>query len=148
MNLGLAGRILRKRRLTGLYLEVLAELTLCKALIVWVPFGRWAHRQGRIQSETLREDRSGDLKGILRVQGAIRRLSRWLPWESRCLDQALAVQRLLGRRGLPTTAYYGLIRDEKGHWTAHAWVRCGNVWAIGYPGDKPYTVVGCYARTA
>jgi hypothetical protein len=56
------------------------------------------------------------------------------------------MQRLLARRGLPTTLYYGMIRDEKDGWKAHAWVRCGGIWAIGYQHDREYTVVGTYAK--
>jgi hypothetical protein len=146
MNLATLVKIVRKRHLTGLYLEALVELALCKALTVFVPFGRWAHRQGRFQSETFHVDMSVELPRIQTLRGAILRLGRHLPWGSKCLDQALAMQRVLGRRNLPTTAYYGMIRDEAGQWTAHAWVRCGNVWAIGYHPGKEYTVVGCYAR--
>jgi hypothetical protein len=146
MNFATLVKLVRKRHLTGMYLEAFVELSLCKALTVFVPFGRWAHRQGRYQSETLREDRKEDLPRILPLRGALLRLARRVPWKSKCLDQALAMQRMLGRRGLATTTYFGMIRDKTGKWTAHAWVRCGNIWAIGYQTDREYTVVGTYAR--
>jgi hypothetical protein len=146
MNFTTVARIIRKRRLAGLYLEALAELILCKAMLALMPFGRWAHRQGRFQSESLKENRTGDLPRIGLMRDAVERLGRRMPWNSKCLDQALAIQRMLSRRGLSTTTYYGMIRDESGKWTAHAWVRCGNVWAIGYHPHREYTVVGCYAR--
>ena len=142
----LAARIFRNRRLAGLYLEALLEMAWCRVLTVFVPFGRWAHRQGRFQSETLWEDRAADLPRVRAIHVAILRIGRRTHWGSKCLDQALAMQRMLGRRGLPSTTYYGMIRDDAGKWTAHAWVRCGTVWAIGYQPGREYTVVGSYAR--
>ncbi len=142
---GLA-RVLGKRGLAGLYLEALMEMAWCKVLTVFVPFGRWAHRQGRFQSETLKDDRSAELPRIQAIRGAILRIARRAPWRSKCLDQALVMQRMLARRGLPSTTYYGMKRDASGNWIAHAWVRCGSIWAIGYQHGEEYTVVGAYAR--
>ena len=78
-------------------------------------------------------------RAILRVAGLV-------PWHSKCLDQALCAQGVLARRKISTTLYFGMIKDDTGKWLAHAWVRSGDQWVIGYQADKQYTVVGSYAR--
>lgn len=52
------------------------------------------------------------------------------PWESKCLVRALTAQRLLKKRGIPTTMYLGVkMEDEK--MVAHAWIRTGKLYVTG-----------------
>jgi hypothetical protein len=127
--------------LWGLCLEASWALAASKLRTSFLPFRYWAWPHGRFQSETFPEPRAADLERIHRVRNVIKRLGRFTPWRSKCLDQALAVQRLLARRGMGSTMYYGMRRDG-GTWIAHAWVRCGDQRAIGYLPDADYTVVG------
>ena len=139
-------RVLRNPRLLPYCAEGLAELAFCKLLILFFPFRSWNRRRGSFQSETLREDMSARMPLLNAIRRSLEISSRFVPWPSKCLDQALAAQRMAARRGLATTIYYGMVRGEDGKWTAHAWVRCGNQWLIGHQPGVPYTVVGTSTR--
>lgn len=136
---------LRRRRLWPLALEAFWHLAISQARVKLLPFRHWAWPNGRFQSETLRHSRAEDLARIHDIKVAVKLAGRVAPWRSKCLDQALATQRMLGRRGLDSTLYYGMIRKPNREWTAHAWVRCGDQWAIGHHRRIAYTVTGTCA---
>lgn len=139
-------RIFRNRHLFRYCVESLLELTVWKILILCLPFRRWSRWSGRFQSETLKENRLRELRVLRSISRSIQISSQLIPWRSKCLDQALAAQDMLARRKLPSTVYYGMVKDDTGKWLAHAWVRCGDQWVIGHHPQKQYTVVGSYAK--
>ena len=75
---------------------------------------------------------------IRRVEGVARRV----PWQSKCLVQAMVAQRLLRGYGISSTLYLGVSRDkENGNkMIAHAWVRSGPYYVCGGNGEG-YAVV-------
>ncbi len=77
-------------------------------------------------------------KGPLdRIVWAARTAARWLPGTT-CLCAALALQRMLGRRGYTSELHIGVARGQQG-FSAHAWiVRDGQV-LIGEQGEESYT---------
>ena len=125
--------------------ESLITLTVCKLIIVFLPFRFWSAKCGQFQCETLKEDMLLQADDISAIQRSVQWVAKRLPWHSKCLDQALAVQYMLARRKLPTTIYFGMKKGEHNKWIAHAWVRCGDRWVVGYQPRADYTVVGTYA---
>ena len=77
---------------------------------------------------------------------AVRAMARRTPWESACLVRAVAAKRMLRRRGIPSTLYLGLARDESRELEAHAWLRCGSHLLAGQPGHERYAVVSTFAE--
>ena len=132
--------------LIGYRLECLLELAFAKFLVVAVPFKYWSWLCGRSHCESLKTSIGKDKHRIISTQRAIRWAERYLPWKSVCLDKAVTAQRMLFRRGLPTTIYFGMRKDEKQQWKAHAWVRCQNEWVVGFSEEECFTVVGTYAK--
>jgi hypothetical protein len=65
--------------------------------------------------------------------------SRRPPGVKSCLNQALAAQVLLGRRGHPSLVHIGVARGERGQFQAHAWVESGGQVVIGGPGYERFT---------
>jgi hypothetical protein len=57
-----------------------------------------------------------------RVVWAVEMASLHLPGKKTCLNQALAVQTLLARRGYAATLQIGVVKGEGGQFEAHAWV--------------------------
>ncbi len=139
-------RVLRNRHLLIYCVESAMELAVCKVRTVFLPFRRWNRSHGYFQSETLKENMLPERFRILAIRYSIQLTARCVPWHSKCLDQALAAQHMLGRRRLQSTLYYGMMRDEKKKWLAHAWIRCGDQWVVGYQPDTHYTVVGTFAQ--
>src|SRR6266849_5978722 len=111
----------RLPRLCRLRAESAAELALCKLLTLCLPFRGWSRACGILHCETLRENMRLQQGRIRAIGHSLRWTAAVLPWRSKCLDQAMAAQRMLARRGLQSTIYYGMARDEGKKWLAHAW---------------------------
>jgi len=76
------------------------------------------------------------------VSWAVLRTKVYAPWVANCFPQALAAQRLLKRRNIASTVYFGAVlrapeealaagASEIGAFAAHAWVRCGEAFVTG-----------------
>ena len=81
------------------------------------------------------------------VSSTVRTASRRLPWQCKCLVQAMAAKWMLQRRGARTTLYLGLAKDEEQELCAHAWLRSGDAILTGARGHKRFTVVSTFAET-
>lgn len=125
--------------------EALSDLIICRFLLSCFPFRFYAKNYGYAQCETLHENMSFAEDKIILIQKLFRKIPRFLPWKSKCLDQAMAAQRMLRRRRLQTTLYFGLTRNKNHILIAHAWLRCGDCWIVGYQPEMQYTIVGVYA---
>ena len=76
-------------------------------------------------------------------------MSSYTPWESACLAQAFAAKAMLRCRGITSTLYLGLAKNEQGGQSgllAHAWLRSGSLILTGEPGKDQYTVVATFAE--
>ncbi len=76
------------------------------------------------------------------VADRVKRVAKRMPWQSKCLAQAMTAQRLLKGYGLKSTLYLGVGKDpdDASKMVAHAWVRCGTVYICGGNGEQ-YAVV-------
>ena len=74
-----------------------------------------------------------------RVAWAVEAASQHLTGGKTCLNQALAAQMLLTRRGHPATVRIGAVRDEGGEFEAHAWVESRGEVVIGGHELERYT---------
>lgn len=104
----------------------------------------WSKACGIFQAETLKTPKY-DERELKRLGRRVFKLKAFFPWRVRCLEQALAVHFLLKKKGYDHTLYFGMLKNDQQAWQAHAWLRCGNIWVIGYQPDQEYTVVGTYA---
>jgi hypothetical protein len=73
-----------------------------------------------------------------RTVWAVRTAARAFPAISTCLTNALAAHVLLARRGYVSNLRIGVTRDDKGDFTAHAWLEqegeilIGGDWSAGF----------------
>ena len=72
---------------------------------------------------------SSQLIIISRVQLAIARMHRYVPWNTECYTQALTAKYLLRRRGVPSLLTIGFKKDESGEVQGHAWLTI-NEWVV------------------
>lgn len=71
--------------------------------------------------------------------------SRYTPWESKCLVQAILAKTLLACYGIPYSLYLGVKRNQGGGaMVAHAWVQVGDRVIIGREGYKTYAIIGSF----
>lgn len=74
-----------------------------------------------------------------------------MPFRAVCLQQAMAVRRMLDRRGIPATVHLGLSRDpakrnsDTSDTAAHAWVVAGDRVVNGDINLDDYVIVGTFA---
>lgn len=138
-------RLVRHRGLIPYCIESLVILTMVKLQLLLLPYSKWRFQSACFQCETLKNNRP-EVAQIQAIARAISGVARTLPWQAKCLDQAIAADYMLTRRKLPSTLYLGMAKNETAQWIAHAWVRCGNEWVVGYRPHDHFTVVGTYAR--
>ncbi|OCT11548.1 stage V sporulation protein S [Paenibacillus pectinilyticus] len=89
-----------------------------------------------------------DRRKVSSVASAIQTMSRYTPWDSKCLVRALAAMKMLERRKIDSTLYLGTAKDETGSMIAHAWLRSGPYYVSGAEEMKRFTVVGTFAKKA
>ncbi len=78
-------------------------------------------------------------------------VGRCLPFRAHCLQQAIAVRRMLTRRGIPAMVYLGVARDRADRaqsdlgQAAHAWVAVGSRVVSGDGVLEKYAIVARFA---
>ncbi len=82
----------------------------------------------------------------LKIGWAVDTMSRYTPWESKCLVQAVTALLFLRVFGIPYTLYLGLDKDDSNALIAHAWLRCGELIITGNGGKDRFQVVAKFAR--
>ncbi|HKO01340.1 MAG TPA: lasso peptide biosynthesis B2 protein [Thermoanaerobaculia bacterium] len=92
-------------------------LGIADLLVRTVPFRFIARRV----EGPLRRERS-DATAVRRVKWAIDAAHRRLPWNVPCLATAIAANRLLARRGIPSELWLGVKTSEQSPIDAHAWL--------------------------
>jgi hypothetical protein len=127
-----------------LWKEALIWLGVCRLAVLLLPF-RWiAPYLGRAMVESPYEETPATQAQVQHISSAIHIMSRYTPWNSNCLAQAIAARVLLRRRGLLGTLYLGVNHDANHALQAHAWVRSGTVIVTGAPEHQHYTVVALF----
>ncbi len=134
------------RREKTLLLEALGWLALARLAILLLPFKVIAPYVGHPQQETPADIEPAREAQAGQVGWAVRAAAAHTPWESTCLVQAIAAQRMLHRRGIPGTLYLGVAKDpdNPARLKAHAWVRCAATILTGHAGYQQFTVVSSY----
>lgn len=130
----------------ALLIEAFLFLGWARILII-LPFSRLANKLGTPMEETPPKLCSlADRKIAKKIQQAISIMSRYTIWESKCLVRAIAGLKMLERRKIESTIYFGTARDQTGKLEAHAWLRSGSIYITGAEEMKRFTVVGKFAK--
>ncbi len=86
------------------------------------------------------------VRRALRVGRMVTRLARVMPFQARCLVQAIATHAMLFRRGLPTVVHFGVEpgisqRILAGRFSAHAWVTLAGQAVVGGVNGNGHTEI-------
>jgi hypothetical protein len=131
----------RERRL---FVEAVLWLSLCQ-LALLLPF-RWLapHLEARMKQapDTNLPSRMHTL--VSDISQAINRAAHHIPWEAKCLVQAIAGKFMLRCRKVESTLYLGVAKESKDQLKAHAWLRCGRQVVCGGRGMACYTVISTF----
>jgi len=136
-------------QLTGyerfLLLEASFWLGVSRLAILTVPFRRITPYLGRHMACSPEKIDLESRETARRIAWAVNTAGRHLPWECRCLAQAVTGKWMLRRRGIPATLYLGLAKDDAKQLNAHAWLRSGDVILTGREEINRFTVISTFA---
>lgn len=114
-----------------LFLEAVFVSAWIRFLLSFLPGSyrfRWMGKAVKNQPLVL-DLSSSQLSLISRVQLAIARVHRYVPWNTECYTQALAAKFLLQKRGIPSLLSIGFKKDDAGKIQGHAWLTI-NEWVV------------------
>ena len=132
-----------RRRLLG---EALIALLIARGAMAFLPFRRIAAWLGTPGAESSVIAADEEIRMAQEVSWAVGVLARRVPWDGRCLAQALAAMGMLRRRGLEGTVSFGVCQGESAGFDAHAWLRFGSCVVTGGPGHQRFKVITTFAR--
>lgn len=143
-------RLKRWGQLSGaqklLLTEALVALALARAAMILLPFRRisaWLGTPGAQSPTTVTAEEWSKAKA---VGWAVENVGRRVPWDGRCLAQALAATWMLRRRGLEGTVSFGVSEGESAEFDAHAWLRIGPNIVTGGSGHQRFKAFTTFAR--
>jgi hypothetical protein len=127
--------------------EAAWTLIAAQAAVKLLPFGRIAPGLGQLGEPPPITPLAADAaQQAQRVGWAVRALAHYLPWDARCLAQAIAASWMLRRRGLPGTFYLGVDHGQATWLEAHAWLRCGDAILTGEPQHERFKVIAVFTE--
>jgi len=138
------GRISRSLQL--LLGEALIALAIARIAMVVLPFRRIAAWMGTPGAETPVTATAAEIRVAEEIGWAVGVLARRVPWDGRCLAQAMAATGMLRRRGLEGTVTFGVCRGQTTDLEAHAWLRFGSCMVTGGPGHQRFNTFTTFAR--
>ncbi|AEB08804.1 lasso peptide biosynthesis B2 protein [Desulfobacca acetoxidans] len=130
----------------GSLLEAAFWLGIARLAILILPFRRIAPVLGRHMATSPEESGMAPVALLDRISWAVATASRHLPWDCRCLAQAIAGKAMLKRRGVSSTLYLGLAKEGEAQLQAHAWLRCGERILTGRRGMAGFTIIATFAE--
>ncbi|WP_310259037.1 lasso peptide biosynthesis B2 protein [Fictibacillus barbaricus] len=137
---------LLKRDMKMLLIEAYFELGFARILKL-LPISKTSNSLGAHMEETPYITRESDEILLKKISEAIHIMSRHTFWESQCMVKALAGMRMLNKRRIACTIYFGTGRDQDGNMCAHAWLRSGSLYISGAEEMNRFTIVGKFAKT-
>lgn len=123
-----------------LVVEAVAALIFASAVLALMPFRR-AIRTGCLPLPSIAPE---ERVSAVEAAAAVRRAARLVPWRAVCIDQGLALQRLLRKRGVDALLHYGVALAEDAELKAHVWVDVEGATVIGGEEAAKYARVASF----
>lgn len=127
-----------------LLLEACALLATFRLVLAVLAFKKIEPHLGQHMYETPDENTARDGMTAKTVGWAVNTMSRHTLWESKCLVQAMTAKYMLRRRGVKSTLYLGVARDENQEMIAHAWLRSGGRIVTGARTKEKFVAVSSF----
>ena len=130
----------KQRRLT---VKIVFYAAVARFRVFFFPGNRLHRYLGEVGAETGTDiPEIEQQKKIALVSRRVARVAERVPWESKCLVQAMVAQRLLRDYSIESTLYLGVGRDKENNdkMVAHAWLRSGPYYVCGGRGEGYATV--------
>lgn len=126
--------------------EAVFALAFARIAMASCPFRRIARWLGTPGAETPVTVTLDEARMAEEVGWAVRAVGRRVPWDARCLAQALAATGMLRRRGIEGTVSFGACEDDLSSFSAHAWLRVGSCMVTGGEEHERFNIFTTFAR--
>lgn len=141
------GNFLKYNKHKKLTLAVYFLTAFYRAQVLMVSSKKLEKKWGERGAESAETDTRENYWQAYRISKEVTRVADKTPWESKCLVQALTAQYLLRRKGIKSTLYLGVGKEEETQkMIAHAWIRVGEHFVTGGDGSKTYAVVAKFVK--
>jgi hypothetical protein len=126
--------------------EALAELARAR-LLTLLPARRYLQEFGVMNEGPADAGDEAEVARATEIGDVVSAVGRVAPFRALCLQQAIAVRRMLRRRGVPAAVFLGVSRDRADRAApdlgraAHAWVKVGTQVVNGVGDLDRYVVV-------
>ena len=118
-----------------LLLEAAFWLPISRFLIEFIPMRLYMRPfLGKHMVESDRNPNTQIIPFLRKVAWATNAMSRRMPWKNKCFALAMAARMILRFRGIESTLYLGLKKDDANNLNAHAWLRCRDFFVTGGDG--------------
>ena len=124
--------------------EVFLELTLACIQLKTHEFKELAAKLGSSKAESSQKPIE-PTQEMRYLKGLIPRIAELLPWRCVCFPQAIAGQKILNKKNIPSTLYLGLQKEDE-EMKAHAWLRAGQYIVTGDNGIHRYTIINSFTH--
>ena len=128
-----------------IYIEAFLLTGVVRLAILLLSFHWLAKFLGKHMRESSMDECNEKIAFAKQIGRIIETASRYTPWESKCLVQAVVGKMMLRQQGIANTLYLGVGKKEGNNLIAHAWLRCGDTIITGRQGKDNFTVVGKFA---
>lgn len=137
-------RMSRKDKL--LFFEAFILTGIARGAMLTIKFNKLKKHMGKHNTESPMEVDLKTYNTTRSIRRAVLKASRYTPWESKCLVQALTVQKMLKHRNISSTIYLGVNKDKENNLAAHAWSRVGTMIVTGGELKDEFTQVSKFAN--
>jgi hypothetical protein len=142
-------------RRQALVAEACAAMLKARITLAIHPFGRVSKSLGDFArpDDPRAADRAAptteaDAASARAIRWAIRASAPFLPFRAVCLQQAMAAQTMLRRRGIASVMHFGAPVAGQRPIDAHAWLDAAGIKVTGYPLPEGMREVACFVGPA
>jgi len=144
-----------------LIIRVFVLTAVMRSVMLIIPFKNLRKYMGELNKESSFNLSDDEYKIVQRISWSINKVSKYTPWESKCLVQSLTAQYLLSCSNIRNTLYLGVLKEKnikienhnikntkeikESNLVAHSWIRCGNYYVTGGDGNN-FKVVAKFAK--
>ncbi len=128
-----------------LIVYIVLLLGIMRICILTIPFRYYARRLKKVYATSSLLSEKVQL-GYARLIGRfITKVSRFTPWQSKCLVQALVAKILFRRFKIMNNMFIGVGFDDKGKFIAHTWIDVGGVTVLGGVDNTRFKIMSSFA---
>lgn len=128
----------------ALLFEAVFTSVVVKLIVLILPLRFYSKYLGIQQAESSDIDETNNRHILYIISKSIVRSRKVITWKNRCMVEAITAKKMLKRRGLASTLYFGVSKENQ-KMAAHAWLRCGSVIVTGKQEMEKFVVVSTFA---